>query len=129
MFQNSWTENRPWLTYDKSSDKMFCVWHRDADSAVTTGCSNVKMDAVKHHETSKAHKSLAPHHVNLPDSGVSKAVKCLKIIKQADLDKLLFKFRTAHVIMKHHKRFKDFAFLCKLDQVKGLDLGKLYLND
>ena len=53
MFQNSWTENRPWLTYDKGGDKMFYLWHRDADSAFTTGSSNFKIDAVKLHETSK----------------------------------------------------------------------------
>jgi hypothetical protein len=39
------------------------------------------------------------------------------------------KFRNAHVCAKHHKSFRDYELLCRLDRVKGVDMGRSYSND
>ena len=50
----------------------------------------------------------------------SKAAKCVYQLQQADYEKLSKKFRNAHFISKHHKSFKDYELLCRLDRAKGL---------
>jgi hypothetical protein len=39
------------------------------------------------------------------------------------------KFRNAHACAKHHKSFRDYELLCRLDIVKGVDTGRSYSND
>lgn len=51
------------------------------------------------------------------------------MLKQAEYDKLVIKFRTAHAIAKHNKSFKDYNFICMLDKIKGVDIGDQYVND
>lgn len=50
-------------------------------------------------------------------------------LQQADYEKLSTKFRNAHFISKHHKSFKDYDLLCRLDRGKGLNIGNSYVND
>jgi hypothetical protein len=35
----------------------------------------------------------------------------------------------AHACAKHHKSFRDYELLCRLDRVKGVDMGCSYSND
>jgi hypothetical protein len=37
-------------------------------------------------------------------------------------------FRNTHALAKNSKSFKDFTWLCELDEAKGLSIGKTYRN-
>ena len=41
------------------------------------------------------------------------------------MDKL---FRTAHAIAKKGRPFTDYVWMCDLDEMKGIDIGKTYRN-
>lgn len=38
-------------------------------------------------------------------------------------------FRTAHAVVINNMPYTHFSWICQLDQKKGLDIGKTYLND
>ena len=40
-----------------------------------------------------------------------------------------YKFRTAHAVAKKDKSFKDYEWMCDLDQRKGLDIGARYSGE
>lgn len=129
-FQSQWQVDRPWLVYDVLSDVMFCEWCKKeaVQSSFTTGSNHFRLDAVKDHESSKWHKHFAiKYSVKHPDDSL--ASKSLLMLKQAEYDKLVIKFRTAHAIAKHNKSFKDYNFICMLDKIKGVDIGDQYVND
>jgi hypothetical protein len=44
------------------------------------------------------------------------------------LDQVSNLFRNTHALMKHNKNFKDYVWLCDLDEKKGLSIGKTYRN-
>jgi len=48
---------------------------------------------------------------------------------KSEYDRLVMKFMNAHAVAMHHKSFRDYLLLCKLDKMKGLDVGDTYLND
>ena len=37
-------------------------------------------------------------------------------------------FRNTHALAKNSNSFKDFTWLCELDEAKGLSIGKTYRN-
>ena len=41
------------------------------------------------------------------------------------MDKL---FRTTHAIAKKGRPFTDYVWMCDLDEMKGIDIGKTYRN-
>ena len=57
------------------------------------------------------------------------ADNCLSSLHRADYDRLCLLFRNAHSIAMHSKSFKDFVWLCSLDEKKGLKIGNTYRND
>jgi len=59
----------------------------------------------------------------------TEAAKCLMKLKENEHDSLVMKFRNAHFVAKHHKSFKEYVLLCKLDKAKGVDSGTSYKND
>lgn len=56
-------------------------------------------------------------------------LECLTKLKKAEYDRLVLKFRTVHTLAKSHLSFNLYKTFCRLDKVKGLDLGNSYLND
>jgi len=54
-FQTLWQESRPWLTYNPVLRNMFCKTCAEAGvvNAFTRGCGELKLDAVKKHESTK----------------------------------------------------------------------------
>ena len=57
------------------------------------------------------------------------AVKALQQLNADIFEKLLFLFRNAHALAKHDRPYSDFAWLCRLEKRKGLNVGESYLND
>ena len=50
-------------------------------------------------------------------------------MNQAVFHKLNKLFRNAHAIAKHARPFTDFQWMADLDEAKGINCGKTYLND
>jgi hypothetical protein len=94
-FQIEWTENRPWLTFDMTENRMFCDWCKNAseerednklsDIAFVKGTEYFKLDADHQHETtcSEWHAYYALKH-----SEETPADKYIKILRQSEYDKL-----------------------------------------
>ena len=47
---------------------------------------------------------------------------------ETEKSSLIILFTNAFAVLKHEKPWTDYEFLCKLHIVKGLDIGKTYLN-
>jgi hypothetical protein len=133
-----WTEGRPWLVFDREKNKMFCTWCTEkkvSECKFVSGTDNFKLFAVKQHEASKYHKHFAPKYqfnqsVTLTVlEQKSDAHQCLEMLQKADYDRLTIKLRTVHAVAKHHKSFRDYNFICRLDAAKGLDIGNQYQSD
>lgn len=130
-FQKQWLINRSWLRFDDSQNQMFCTSceTNNVDSAFTKGTSNFKLEAIRQHESSKTHVMYLHKFDKRKEPETSKASRCLFQLKKQEFDNLRVKFRNAHAIAKHHKSFKDYELLCRLDKVKGIDTGNSYTND
>ena len=58
----------------------------------------------------------------------TEASKCVESMNKSVIDKLSVLFRNAHALSLAGRPFSDFEWICQLDTVKGLDIGKTYLN-
>ena len=54
--------------------------------------------------------------------------KCVESMIKSVIDKLTVLFKNAHALSLAGRPFSDFECMCQLDTVKGLDIGKTYLN-
>lgn len=142
-----WQENRPWLKFE--NDTMTCSVCLDyyintnkpgssglqrvrGQNTFITGCTNRKISAVLDHEISNAHeKAILSMHsktVTNEEKITSNAGKALLSLKHAEREKLRILFVNTHAIIKNNRPLRDFPWLCKLDILKGLDLGDTYQN-
>lgn len=132
-FQVQWQDKRPWLSFNKAENNMFCISCRTekVDSAFANGTNNFKIEAVKQHEASKSHLHYLQKFNTTSQSQpkTSLASQCLLQLKSNEYDSLKMKFINAHAVAKHHKSFKDFELLCRLDRKKGIDTSMNYNND
>ncbi|XP_053393195.1 E3 SUMO-protein ligase KIAA1586-like [Mercenaria mercenaria] len=113
---------------------MFCTFciKTSNECVFTTGCSNFKVETLNAHQESRGQqKAAGEHHAKSAPthSKTSEAANCLLKLKQNEYQKLIIKFRTAHALAKSHQSFNFYNTICRLDKVKGLDVGKSYLND
>ena len=58
----------------------------------------------------------------------TEASKCVESMNKSVIDKLSVLFRNAHALSLAGRSFSYFEWMCQLDTVKGLDIGKTYLN-
>lgn len=134
-FQESWMKQFPWLTYDNDSGLMYCKFCKvkstsEDSSPFVKGTDRFKIDVLKSHSSSKSHqKNAAVVTAQANPVGQSQAAECLTKLKKAEYDRLVLKFRTVHTLAKCHLSFNLYKTICRLDKVKGLDLGSSYLND
>lgn len=49
-------------------------------------------------------------------------------LKAHEYSRLNILFRNAHAVAKHHLSFRTYTVICKLDKMKGHDIGDSYLN-
>lgn len=134
-FQIEWTEDRPWLIFDISENRIFCEWCKNAsdqrqdnklsDIVLVKGTDNFKLDVIRQHETSKWYTYYAPKHSDQK----TPAEKSMKTLRQAEYNKRQVKFRTSHAIAKHQKSLSDYSFICNQYKAKGLEVGDKYIND
>ena len=48
---------------------------------------------------------------------------------RATFDKMCKLFRNAHAVARHSRPYRDFVWMCTLDNVKGVQIGNTYRND
>ena len=151
-FQTSWTSEFQWVLYDNKNEKMYCQTCRSvygplalkkkqpgnvpdrytkyAAGPLVTGCSNLRKSVLTGHKESDGHKEaeviLASRKAK---PGETIAEKSLQKINQEAFDRLVNLFRNAHAIAYHSRPFKDFTWMCNLDEKKGVNVGCTYRND
>jgi hypothetical protein len=133
-FLEKWKVGRSWLIHSEEKG-MQCLWCMENEDSISSqskqfieGTSTYKLDSVKHHENSNAHikaKELVDADGNREDTAASKA---MLMLKKDTADKMALLFRNIHALVKNRKSLRDFGWLCELDTIKGLNIGRTYLN-
>lgn len=116
---------------------MYCVLCRkhNVDLEETThnfcsGTDDFRVELLSEHESSEAHawatcmeaaSSSAPETINTEE--------ILKNMSKAALGRIENLFRTCHAIAKTGRPFTDLDWMCKLDDMKGVDIGSIFRND
>ena len=138
QFKENWSVGRPWLR--DTENGMVCDWCREFENILVSqnslnskvfinGCQSYKSESLIYHEKSNAH-AVATKCFQAkcePDSAPAKVA--LKKLNSQYSEKLRILFRNAQALAKHMKPFRDFTWLCDLDEVKGLNLGQTYRNE
>ncbi|KAK3094070.1 hypothetical protein FSP39_023772 [Pinctada imbricata] len=132
-FSEKWTETYSWLR--DSASGMTCSICIDHDTtskgsnSFINGCTSYKLDSIIKHEKSKCHQRSV-----LIQSGKSKPIEktdaahVIHSLNRENFNKLEKMFRNCHALVKNNRPLSDFTWLCDLDEMKGLDLGKTYRN-
>ena len=126
--------NREWLQYDVERDHMFCHDCRihasgEKRGPFVVGTQNFKLESIMEHEKSQAHMKCARiASAKKAPPNTSIAEKTLSSLNRAQSEKMDKLFRTAHAIAKKGRPFTDYVWMCDLDEMKGIDIGKTYRN-
>ena len=91
------------------------------------GCSSFRKTSLESHAKSVQHVNFATRKKN-ENSEEPFRNKILTAFSEAEKSSLMILFRNAFAVLKRGKPWTDYEFLCELDIVKGLDIGKTYLN-
>ena len=127
-------KRRKWLEYDV--EKIFCVdckqyatGEAQKKGPFVLGTQNFKLESIKQHEKSQGHQHcthIAAAKKALPNT--SQAEKALSSMHRAHFSKMDKLFCTTQAIAKKDRPFTDFGWMCELDEMKGLQIGKTYCN-
>ena len=152
QFQESWKTDFQWVIYDNQNKKMYCKSCRSvygplaikskgsqnvpdkytkyAQLPLVTGSTNMKKTMLSGHAVSEGHREaegiVASRNAK---PGDTVAEKSLQKINEKAFDRLTILFRNAHAIAYHSRPFKDFTWMCNLDERKGVNVGNTYRND
>ena len=134
VFVNSWKKDRSWLRVKTKADGeevMFCDFCIKAEiSADKTnfinGCKSLKLESIKHHETSNMHLFAANKHFNEENPSEAPALKAQLSLNKLAMDRLSLLFRNVYAINLQGRPAGDYTWLNDLDVVKGLNIGKVY---
>ena len=133
-FIQSWRVGRPWLSYD--GNKMWCKFCSTYEPKIRNvaksrnmieGVTVFRKDTLQNHEKTSAHKYATEIDKNIktaPEKAPALDIS-LKLDKNNQI-KLENLFRNVHALVKTNKSLADYVWLCQLDEVKGLDIGKSY---
>ncbi|KAG1685114.1 Zinc finger protein 862 [Nymphon striatum] len=137
-FLPKWQIGRPWLI--DSAAGMVCKLCTDNKDALSrqgllksrtfiSGCVSYKAESISLHEKSSAHVQATKiiKRKEHPETAPAKIAQLQ--LHKANSEKLTLLFRNTHALAKHRKSFRDYLWLCELDEVKGLTLGKTYRNE
>ena len=139
LFKDVWKQNRPWLRIEKKDGKevMFCDYcipisssaHHERNvqkNAFIYGCSNIRLEIIKIHESTNTHLYAVNRKKNQCDPKNAPAHRAQQSLNKAIYAKLSIMFRTVHAINIHARSSTDFIWMNKLDAKKGLEIGEKY---
>ena len=113
---------------------MFCTLcekHTPKDSNFVKGCLSLHIESLKKYESSKVHvRSLEVAKTASAPPGMSGSIQhSIHHLNEEAVTKLKILFRTAHALAKHCRPFRDYKWMCALDEKKGMDIGQTYCSD
>ena len=137
-FQSHWLKDRPWLK--DGSKGMYCEYCMQNEEKIKhfinpknrsmlDGNLKYKLETIESHARSKAHIYSATIHDNRLKPAKAPAVKAMVQLTNETKEKLNLLFRNVHALIKSNKSFRDFKWLCQLDDAKGLYPGNTYRTD
>lgn len=97
-------------------------------SAFVTGCDSFRIEIVRAHDGSDAHKRSVELKL-ASEADKSQASTILVSLNKNISERLNILFRNAHFIAKEARPYRDYVVISQLDKAKGLDVGETYLND
>ncbi|KAK3090549.1 hypothetical protein FSP39_012619 [Pinctada imbricata] len=117
--KESWKTNRPWLEFrddegDAPSPSMICKVCTESGkiNEFVKGCKSLRLESVKIHESSEAHKHACEIVSNREKKvGERPAEKAIQQMNSDIFEKLLILFRNAHAIAKKSRPFSDYQWL------------------
>ena len=91
------------------------------------GTTTMKKETIVSHEKSDAHDYAESIHFNTKVKPTSApGLKSCQQLEEKEAKKMELLFRNAHGVVKQRKSFKDYEWLCRLDEMKGLKPGGTY---
>ena len=104
--------HRDWLVFDGTSQTMFCALCRKHASdghrsnSFVSGTQNLKLEAVKGHESSKSHLHVMKIAKGISAPETTTAMRTLVSLKTAQLDRRLYYFEMHTQLPKREGHFK-----------------------
>ncbi|XP_052599103.1 sperm flagellar protein 2 isoform X4 [Peromyscus californicus insignis] len=134
QFLKIWLKKYPWLVYDELLNLMFCALCRkhgvkSGGSQVSFfyGTDNFKAEFLSAHHLSEAHAKASLMEAT-SGSPVNRAATELMVrtMSKVTLGRVENLFRSCHALAKTGRPLKDFIWMCKLDDMKGVDIGPVF---
>ena len=105
-FHDDWKVDHPWLRVEvntKGDEMMFCDFCIKAGvssdkTSFIKGCTSLRLESIKHHETSKMHIFAAVKNVNEKKPDEAPTMKAKSSLKKLVMDRLTMLFHTVHAI-------------------------------
>ncbi|XP_062506352.1 zinc finger protein 862-like [Corticium candelabrum] len=148
QFVPSWKDRFPWLQLcveeigsdgNVRSDFMRCKLcckhslYADNRSPFVLGTTKFRIDPIKKHSVSKQHLACvhAEHMSGQQAVDAETTVIGSGILRLHEGERQRYRclFRTAYAVAKRCKPFVDYEYICKLQILNGVDLGKNYLHE
>ncbi|XP_070443111.1 sperm flagellar protein 2 isoform X7 [Equus przewalskii] len=134
QFLKIWLKKYPWLIYDEILNLMFCdlcrkhgVKSRGNQVSFFYGTDNFRTEFLHAHHLSEAHARASLMEAT-SGSPVNRATTELMVrtVSKVTLGRVENLFRSCHAIAKTGRPLKDFIWMCKLDDMKGVDIGPVF---
>ncbi|XP_039398884.1 sperm flagellar protein 2 isoform X4 [Mauremys reevesii] len=137
QFLKTWLTKYPWLKYDDKRGIMFCALCRkhnvNLGENIHNFCSGTdifKLEFINVHHSSEAHAWASCMEVASSATGDQASTEqMIKSMNKVTLGRIENIFRTCHAIAKCGRPFTDLDWMCKLDDMKGVDIGSMFRND
>uniref|UniRef100_A0A674HYF3 Sperm flagellar 2 n=1 Tax=Terrapene triunguis TaxID=2587831 RepID=A0A674HYF3_9SAUR len=137
QFLKTWLMKYPWLKYDDKRGIMFCALCRkhnvNLGENIHNFCSGTdifKLEFINIHHSSEAHAWASCMEAASNATGDQASTEqMLKSMSKVTLGRIENIFRTCHAIAKCGRPFTDLDWMCKLDDMKGVDIGYMFRND
>ncbi|XP_057168177.1 sperm flagellar protein 2 isoform X2 [Ursus arctos] len=134
QFLKIWLKKYPWLIYDEILNLMFCglcrkhgVKSKGTQVSFFYGTDNFRTEFLNAHHLSEAHAKASLMEAT-SSSPVNHTATELMVttMSKVTLGRVENLFRSCHAIAKTGRPLKDFIWMCKLDDMKGVDIGPVF---
>ncbi|XP_058163686.1 sperm flagellar protein 2 isoform X3 [Dasypus novemcinctus] len=134
QFLKIWLKKYPWLVYDEILNLMFCGLCRKhgvklgaSQVSFVCGTDNFRTEFLNAHHLSEAHAKASLMEAT-SGSPVNRATTELMVrtMSKVTLGRVENLFRSCHAIAKTGRPLEDFIWMCKLDDMKGVDIGPVF---
>ncbi|XP_033615101.1 sperm flagellar protein 2 isoform X3 [Fukomys damarensis] len=134
QFLKIWLKKYPWLVYDELLNLMFCALCRKhgvksggSQMSLFYGTDNFRTEFLNAHHISEAHAKASLMEA-ASSSPVNRAATELVVrtMSKVTLGRVENLFRSCHAIAKTGRPLQDFIWMCKLDDMKGVDIGPVF---